>query len=137
MKKIPKPATGIMIYNDEGKIFLAKSHKWSNLWIVPGGHLEYGEKLFENVKREAKEETGLNVADIEFVQIQESLFSKEFYKSCHMVFFNFCCKAASKKVTLNEELDEFTWIFPEQALKKLKLNSATRQFIKKFIELGK
>jgi nucleoside triphosphatase len=38
-KKFPKVAVGVIIYNDNNEIFLAKSHKWENKWIVPGGRI--------------------------------------------------------------------------------------------------
>lgn len=60
----PKIVIGALIYNEENKIFLGKSHKWGDRWIVPGGHLELGETFVECIKREVREETNLEVSDI-------------------------------------------------------------------------
>ena len=41
----PRVAVGALILNNKEEVFLAKSHKWSNKFGVPGGHVEYGESL--------------------------------------------------------------------------------------------
>ena len=53
-----------MIVNKEGKILLAKSHKWFDKYTLPGGHIELGETMEEAVEREVKEEVGINVGDV-------------------------------------------------------------------------
>jgi len=132
MEENPYVIIGALIHNDKNKIFLATSHKWDHKWVVPGGHLDYGEKLFDCVKREVKEETNLDVTDIELIEVQESIFPVEYNKKKHMIFLNYICKAVNDDVQLNRELQEFKWVSPEAL--KLDLNSSTRQFIKTFIE---
>ena len=39
----------------------ATDRAFPNLWAVPGGHVEPGEKIFQAIERETKEETGLGV----------------------------------------------------------------------------
>ena len=135
-KQHPKIVVGILVYNSENKIFLGKCSKWGDKWVVPGGHLEWGEKLFECVKREVKEETNLEVSDIELVGVQESIFSDEYHKKRHMVFLDYCCKAVNDDIKLNDEIQEYVWIAPEEALKNLRLGKPTIEFIKRFINFG-
>lgn len=52
----------------DGKVLLAKrknSHGEGE-YSFPGGHLEYGELFEACAKRETKEETGINIANIKF-----------------------------------------------------------------------
>jgi len=133
-KEIPRIVVGVIIYNKNHEIFLACSHKWNNKWVVPGGHLEIGETLQDCVKREVKEETNIDVSDIELVEIRESIFPKEYHQKRHMVFIDYSCKAKNNEIKLNSELQEYKWINPKEALKKLDLNSSTKIFIEKFIE---
>ncbi len=129
----PKIVVGVLIYDDEKNIFLAKSYKWKNKWIVPGGHLEFGETLEQCAKREVKEETNLDVDCVELIDVQESIFSEEFHDKRHMIFLDYSAKATSKDVILNDELQEFMWVRPLEAL-KLDLNVSTKRFIQKFMQ---
>ncbi|MEW6295247.1 MAG: NUDIX domain-containing protein [Candidatus Diapherotrites archaeon] len=67
-QKYPEPVVGAFIFNPQGKVFLMKSFKWKGDYTFPGGHIKSGEKLEDAVKREVKEETGLNVYNIKFVR---------------------------------------------------------------------
>ena len=61
MTQVPRVAVGVIVYKDE-KIFLAKSKKWTDRWIVPGGHLDWGEQLHDCVVREVKEELDIAIS---------------------------------------------------------------------------
>ncbi len=106
----PEPTVGGLIINPEGKLFLMKSHKWKNLFTVPGGHIELGEKIEDTLKREIKEETGLDIYDIEFLLFQEFIYDDEFWKKKHFIFFDFACKTKSTEVTLNHEAQDYVWV---------------------------
>lgn len=131
-KKYPKVAVGVIIYNEEGQIFLAKSHKWKDCWIVPGGHLDWGETIENCVRREVLEETGLELEDIQRIDVQEAIFPEEFHEERHFIFFDYIAKAKPGDVVLNDELQEYGWFDPKDAL-DLELNKSTKRFIEKFI----
>ena len=102
-QQFPEPTVGALIFNPKGEIFLMKSHKWRNKYVIPGGHIELGETMEEAIKREIKEETGLDIYDIEFLCFQEFVFDKAFWKKKHFIFLDFICKTKSSKVELNSE----------------------------------
>lgn len=131
----PEPTVGAMVFNPEGKIFLMRSYKWRGKYVIPGGHIEVGEKIEEALKREIREETGLDIFGIKFLFFQEFIFDKVFWKKRHFIFFNFICRTKSSKVTLNSEGQEYLWVIPDQAL-GLPLEPYTRGTIKKFLNLG-
>ena len=115
-QQFPEPTVGALIFNPEGKIFLMKSHKWHGKYVIPGGHIELGETAEEAVKREIKEETGLDVDEVEFIHHQEFIFDEVFWKKKHFIFLDFACKTKSSQVTLNSEGQEYIWVTPEEAL---------------------
>lgn len=132
MTKFPKVVVGAIVYNGKDEIFVAKSYKLKNKWTIPGGHVEYGESLEDAVRREVKEETNLDVKNIEFIDVQESIFSKEFHKKKHFIFIDFCCYATSSKVKLNDEFQEYKWVAQEKSL-EMPLNSSAKKLIQDFI----
>ena len=69
------------------------------------------------LRREVKEETNLDVFDVEFLLYQDFLYDEAFWKSMHFIFFDFICKTNStENVILNHEASEYTWAIPEKAL---------------------
>lgn len=61
MNPYPRIGIGSFLINNEGKILLGKrkgSHG-AGEWSLPGGHLEWFEKVQDCARREIKEETGL------------------------------------------------------------------------------
>ena len=71
--KYPEPAVGALIINPDKKVFLMTSPKWHGKYIVPGGHVELGETMKEALKREIKEETNLNIFDINFISASDHI----------------------------------------------------------------
>jgi ADP-ribose pyrophosphatase YjhB (NUDIX family) len=108
-------------------VLMIRTHKWSGLWGIPGGKIKRGESSLAALRRELKEETGLNITEIKFVLVQDCIGSKEFYRDAHFVLLNYTCKCAAKnpRVVLNEEAREFQWLKLAEA-KKLKLNRPTK-----------
>lgn len=47
-------------YNPDTKEIFITYHKKSGLWISPGGHIEKGETVLDTLRREIKEELGLD-----------------------------------------------------------------------------
>jgi nucleoside triphosphatase len=133
-QKHPKVVVGALVHNKKGEVFLGQSHKWRNKWVVPGGHLEWGEKLEDCIRREVKEETGLEITDINFFEMGECIFSKEFHEQKHMIFFDYMCTAVKDNVKLNHEIQNYIWIDPVAALKKLDLANETKKFIEKYLK---
>jgi len=114
----PEPTVGALIFNSKGEILLIKSHKWKGKYVIPGGHIEYGEKAKDALKREIKEETGLDIYDIKFLIFQELIFGDIFWKkNRHFVFSDYACKTDSTEVKLNSEGEEYAWVSLEESLK--------------------
>ena len=65
---MPKVGVGVVFVRDN-RVFLAKRHgsHGEDTWASAGGHLELGESLEECARREAAEELGLTVGDLQFL----------------------------------------------------------------------
>ena len=124
----PEPTVGVFIFNPKGELLLLKSHKWPGKYVVPGGHVELGERLEDTAVREAKEETGLDIYDLEFINFQQFIYDPSFWKRRHFIFFDYACRTDSVAVKLNDEAEEHLWVRLEAAL-QLPLDIYTRTSI--------
>ena len=131
----PEATVGAMIFNPEGKLFLMRSHKWRDMYVIPGGHIELGERMEDALRREIREETGLEIYDITFLGFQEFIYDPAFWKRRHYVFFDYVCRTDSSDVTLNEEAQSYVWASIEEAL-ALPIEPYTRKAIETYLEQG-
>jgi len=128
----PVSTVGALIHDGQGKVLMIRTHKWSNLWGIPGGKIERGESSEAALQREIREETALEISDIRFVMVQDCIDSTEFIRPAHFILLNYIAKADHHQVTLNEEAEEFQWLPLKESL-ALPLNTATRILIEKIL----
>jgi 8-oxo-dGTP diphosphatase len=64
-----KPTAGALVEDADGRVLLARrAHEpFKGRWDIPGGFLEEGEAPLDGIRRELREETGLDVEPLEFV----------------------------------------------------------------------
>jgi len=87
----------------------------ASTWEFVGGKLEFGEELDTALKREIKEEVGLDVS------IEELLYATTFKTHEHrqLVLLTYLCTAESAKVKLSTEHQNFLWANKSQMLEML------------------
>jgi 8-oxo-dGTP diphosphatase len=81
-------------------------------WDLPGGILEANEELIEGVKREIREETGLEVDNPQPFYATTKIRSWKDDKGEHtnnVVYLFYSAQATSKDVKLSHEHDKFQW----------------------------
>ncbi len=122
-----KVGVGVII-KKEGKILLIKrkgSHA-AGQWAPPGGHIDYGESVLECARREVKEETGLEIKNLEVKGFTQDLFKKE--KKHYITIW---VESSWKKGQTKKSYREFSKIgwFPEN-----RLPEPTALFLKNYIE---
>ena len=107
-----------IIEDGEGKILLVRSPKWHDKWLMPGGHIEPGEKIKQALLREAQEEVGLRLKYICVIASGELIGSRDFHRPAHFIYFDVLFRTTNKNIKLdNKELMEYVWVKPKKALK--------------------
>ncbi|PWA86043.1 NUDIX hydrolase domain-like protein (chloroplast) [Artemisia annua] len=77
MSPVQEIGVGVFILNDNKVLFGRRRSLTiaANSYAVPGGHLECGESFEECAAREVKEETGLDINNIELLTTTENVIS--------------------------------------------------------------
>ena len=105
-------------------------------WALPGGGIEEGERMVEALRREMREEAGIEIDRIRPLFFKDGEYAKLFpdgsQRDIYMIFLLFSCHATGEKVVLGEEFEEYAWVRGED-LDKYDLNEQTRGT---FIQLG-
>lgn len=121
--------TGIIQNKD--KFLIVKRKEKENihggLWVFPGGKVEDNEDIFNALKREIKEEVGLEISN-ERKQISEYEYERPDGEIT--VGICFLVKTLNDKVTLSDELEDFAWVNKEE-FKKYKHIKELDEEIKK------
>jgi 8-oxo-dGTP diphosphatase len=100
----------ILLKNKEGKYLVVcrSAEKYPEVgvqWEIPGGRIDKGTGLFENLKREVLEETGLEISDEpKLVTAQDILKTDK-----HVVRLTYIGEA-NGVVKLSEEHSEYKWL---------------------------
>lgn len=126
--QFPKVVVGCFIRNNKRQLLLVKSYKWPNLWVVMGGHIEYGEKIADTVARETKEELGMEVEFDRVIEVVEFVNDPAFHKSKHFVALQCECHVVGEDVPKidNDEIQECKWFALEEAKQLANLLPATK-----------
>jgi nucleoside triphosphatase len=103
-------------------------------WGLPGGGIEPGEQMLDALRRELREEIGIEVDQIRPAFFKDCLHSKKFPDGhsalIYMIFLLFHCRARSEELVLNDEFVEYRWV-EETAVGALEMNSETKDTLKR------
>ena len=102
----PQVAVGAIVVADDALLMVRRAQEPAKgLWSLPGGRVEKGEYLADAVRREVKEETGLDVTAGELVGIFEVVGEP------HYVILDFFAQAESPgEPTASSDVDEVRWV---------------------------
>jgi 8-oxo-dGTP diphosphatase len=76
----PQVGIGVIIENED-EVLLGKrlnAHGEGN-WSFPGGHLEFGESWEECARREVREETNLEITNVEFFSVTNDFMKCDYH----------------------------------------------------------
>ncbi len=140
MQNTIKVGIGVMIL-DGDKILLG--HRATNkvdtggiyetdCWTLPGGKQEYNETFFEGAKREVKEETNLDVDQLELFGAADDIQPDRHYITMHVIARSF---SGDLKVMEPKKEDKWRW-FPLDNLPN-NLYTPSEKFINTYLESQK
>jgi ADP-ribose pyrophosphatase YjhB (NUDIX family) len=102
----------VFLKNPEGKFLLVKrnTEKYKNVsgvWDIVGGRIELGTTLIENLRREVKEETGLEIiSEPKLLAAQDIIPNEE----KHIVRLSYVAETKGEPVLDTSENVDFKWL---------------------------
>jgi nucleoside triphosphatase len=124
-----------VIQNSEGEYLLCKAHPeygvFPNQWAFPGGGMEDYETLEEAVRREVREEVGLELESFQPLEFADDFRVKKLRDGTtadvYMIYLLFSAVAKDpENIQLNDEFVEYKWVRAEKVL-NYDLNEPARQ----------
>lgn len=119
MKRTPTLTVDAIIKINDDKIVLVKRKNppYKGWWALPGGIVEYGETVEEAVKREVKEETGL---EVEIERLVNVYSDPNRDPRGHFISICFLCHKVGGVLKAATDAAEVS-IFPLKEVKNLRL----------------
>jgi 8-oxo-dGTP diphosphatase len=102
---------GVLVMR-RGRVLLGRrrgSHG-EGYYAAPGGHIEFGESFEQAARREVREETGLEIADLRLLSVGNYIFKREDGER-HYIDVDFVCEASTGEPQLMEpeKCDGWDW----------------------------
>jgi len=79
-------------------------------WSIPGGLLELGEELAQGVRRELKEETGLDVEPLEILAAFDRIFREGSRVRYHYVIVDYACRLKRGRLKPASDVLDARWV---------------------------
>lgn len=132
----PVPCNGVIIQNGKNEIMLVKRkvNPKKGYWDLPGGFLQPNENLEQSVKREIKEELGVNVEmkDIIGTYKDEYMFQDILIPTLGIVV---TAKPSSFNFKAKDDITSYKFFAPNEVLKQKLAFRSLRESLHDFINL--
>lgn len=117
----------IVMNRSQDKILLIKQYG-GDAWILVAGYIDKGENAEHAVRREVKEEIGLDV-------IQLKYNGSEYFRTSNSLMLNFTCIVDAETLEgVTAEVDRAAWFPVERARREICPDSIAQKFLEDFLQ---
>lgn len=109
----PAPTASALLIDDQGRVLLARraNDPGAGLWDLLGGFVDEGEDGLDALRRELREELGVEIEPGEFVGAFPDTYGDDGIYTLNLYW---TAVIASGEPTPNEELEEIAWFAPDE-----------------------
>ncbi len=126
---------GALIVNDKNETLLfkrgIKSRNQAGYWSKPGGTVEFGEKIEDAIRREIKEELGVDIELIKFLGFTNHIIKEENQHWLSISYLAKITKGDPKNMEPNKH-DEIGWFSLDNLPEKL--TQTTSELIEEYLK---
>lgn len=130
----PRPVLGVgALIIDSDKILLVERGRepLKGWWSLPGGAVETGERLEEALRREVREETGLEIEGLHLLEVFERIMpDADGRAEYHYVLMDYVCHPSGGALCAADDAGRAEW-FSQSEINGLKLTEGTEAVIAK------
>ena len=136
---------GVVISDGRALLIRRGSEPLKGEWSIPGGTLELGETLVEGIRRELREETGLEVKVLDLIEVFERIFEgdpreparpggpeREARPKYHFVIVDYLCEALSGTPRPSSDVTDIAFVREDELSRYHLTPTATRVLKKAF-----
>jgi 8-oxo-dGTP diphosphatase len=138
---------GVVILDGRALLIRRGSEPLKGQWSIPGGSLELGETLEDGVRRELREETGLDVRVLELIEVFERIFLGSRANSSaspaatprpqyHFVIVDYLCEAIAGSPRAGSDVTDVTFVC-EEDLPAYNLTPAATRVVRKAFAMAR
>ena len=127
----PIAGVGAVIFSGKNILLVRRRNEPSkDMWGLPGGVVELGERVEDAIVREVEEETGIRVEPLRLLTVLNSIRrNSEGRTRFHYILSEFLCKKVEGELKASTDASDAGW-FPVNELDSLKMSKWTREFIR-------
>jgi mutator protein MutT len=131
-----RPILGVgAIIEEGGRVLLVErgQEPQKGTWSLPGGVVEAGEYLKDAIRREVREETGLEIDPLRVAEVFERIMPDPAGRAeYHYVLIDYLCKVKSGELQASSDAARAEWV-PRAALRSYRITEGTLAVIERVL----
>jgi ADP-ribose pyrophosphatase YjhB (NUDIX family) len=136
----PIVGVGAVIVEDGKAIIIKRANDpYKGQWSIPGGRVELGEPLADAVRREMREETGLDIEVGPVIEVFERIQWDDGFTRApdaaprrvryHFVIIDYLCRSTGGVLRAGDDADDAVWVTSEE-LERYDIRESARAVIR-------
>jgi ADP-ribose pyrophosphatase YjhB (NUDIX family) len=123
---------GVVVHRQRVLLIRRGCEPHKGQWSIPGGMLELGEGLADGVRRELKEETGLDVEPLQIVAAFDRIMREGKRVKYHYVIVDYVCRLKRGRLKPASDVVDARWVRREEMPQYHLTEMATKVILKSF-----